>query len=396
MKILCVAPVYWPAFIFGGPIFSVHAMNKALVAKGEDITVYTTYAGLAGKVPLNTEVDVDGVKVTYFPHWKLFDFFTSVGWHFSPVLSKTLKKKLSSFDVVYIVGVWNYPSIISALYCRKQKIPFIVSPRGSLYPFTIKNGLWKKMLLYKMIIKNNFNLATGVHYTTEDEAEKCHASLKLESNVFVVPLGIDLREFDSLPGRSVLEEFYPQIKGKKVILFLGRINWKKGLDLLVKAYANLTKERDDVHLLIAGNDETGYKAKVRAWVNDFDIAKKVTFMGMINGKKKLAALTGSDVFVLPSYSENFGMAVLEAMAAGLAVVISDQVAIHGDITEYQAGVVVNCEVSSLENGISKVLNDDVLRKKMKENATKLVKDKFSLDRTANNAIEMFNQAIITR
>jgi len=396
MKILCVIPSYWPAFIFGGPIFSVHAMNKALVAKGVEVTVYTTDAGLEGKVPSNKQVDVDGVRVTYFSHWKLFDFLTSSGWHFSPIFSAVFKKQASSFDVVYIVGVWNYPPILAGFYCRKQKIPFIVSPRGSLYPYTIKKGFWKKKLFYELFVKNNFNLAAGVHYTTEEEAKKCHSNLKLKNNAFVVPLGIDQQEFSNLPSRSVLEKLYPQIKDKKVILFLGRINWKKGLDLLIKAYANLIKKRDDLHLLIVGNDEAGHESEVRTWINDCGISEKVTFTGILSGEKKLAALSGSDIFVAPSYSESFGMSVLEAMATGLVVVVSDQVALCHDIAEYQAGIVVGCEVSSLENGILRVLYDDDLRKKMRENAIKLVKDRFGSNRTADNAIKMFDQVIAKR
>ena len=391
---LCVVPSYWPAFIFGGPVFSVHAMNKALVAKGVEVTVYTTAAGLSGKVPLNLSVDVDGVKVTYFSHLRSLDFLTATGWQFSPRLSSALKRGLSAFDAVYIVGAWNYPTIIAADYCRRHKIPYIVSPRGLLYPYSMKKGFWRKKLLYELFVKSNFSRAQGVHYTTEDEAQKCHSSLGFKNKPFVIPLGIDPEEFDKLPGRLAMEGFYPQLKGKKVVLFLGRITWKKGLDILIKAFANLAKTDDTLHLLIAGNDEAGYISKVRGWIDDFGVSGKVTLPGLLRGEKKAAVLSGSDVFVLPSYSENFGIAVLEAMAAGLAVIISDQVGIYQDIAKHQAGLVVSAEVSSLEKGMQKMLNDQGLRKKMIDNAIILVKDKFSLDRMAVDMVGMFEQSMV--
>ena len=119
MNILCVIPAYWPAFKFGGPIFSVHGLNKALVKKGANVSVYTSNVGLDDNTPVNEEVDVDGVKVTYFASSKFFDFLGATGWQFSLPLTQALKRNLQSFDIVYIVALWNYPIAAAAYYCRK-------------------------------------------------------------------------------------------------------------------------------------------------------------------------------------------------------------------------------------------------------------------------------------
>jgi len=350
MKILCVTPSYWPAFKFGGPIYSVHGLNKALVKKGIDVTVYTTNVGLDGNSTIQDtrytihdsqlEVELDGVKVTYFGFAKFLEFFGKAGWQFSMPITKALKKQLDHFDIVYIISVWNFPSAVAAYYCKKYRKPYIISPRGLLYPFTIGEKAFKKLLYYYLVGEVALKGAAAIHYTTDDEAGQCHSFLGLRNRSIVIPNGIDLSEFANLPMKESLRERYPALKDKKVILFLGRINWKKGLDILVRAYAKLARERNDVHLLIAGNDEENYGTKVKHWLKEYglkyddtssssqhlnistSISKpsilnlascilhrdtRVTFTGMLMGKEKLEAYAGSDIFVLPSYSENFGI-----------------------------------------------------------------------------------------
>jgi len=143
MKLLCVIPSYWPAFQFGGPIYSVHGLNNALVKKGIDVTVYATNVGLGKKVLLNQEVNVNGVKVTYFTFIKFFEFLGTTGWQFSWCITKALKKNLKKYDIIYIPGIWNYPSVIAGYYCRQYNKPYIIAPKGMLYPYTIKKKDWK-------------------------------------------------------------------------------------------------------------------------------------------------------------------------------------------------------------------------------------------------------------
>ena len=271
MKILCVVPSYWPAFRYGGPIASVHGLNKALVKKGIDVTVYTTNVGLDGKVPVNQEVNVDGVKVFYFAFTRFFEFLGATGWQFSLPMARALKKNLKDFDIVYIVAIWNYPIAAAAYYSRKYKKPYIIAPRGALYSYTVNKKSWKKWPYYHLIAKRDLKSAVAIHYTTDDEAEKCHSSLGLKNKAIVIPNGIDvsgLRDKDyGLGGNpdevakdtlhkarglgiKSLRERYPILKNKKVILFLGRVHWIKGMDILVRAFSMIAKERDDVHLLI--------------------------------------------------------------------------------------------------------------------------------------------------
>lgn len=389
MRILCVIPAYWPAFQLGGPIFSVHNLNKALVKKGIDVSVYTTNAGLTQAIPFNQEIDVDGVKVTYFTFTRFFEYLGTTGWQFSLPMTAALKRNLRLFDVIYIVAIWNYPIAIAAHYCRRYKKPYIISPRGLLYPYAAGRKFWKKWPYYQLVTKKALQGAGAIHYTTSDESEKCHSVLGLKNKAMVIPNGIDLYEFKDLPGKEKLKHHFPVLEDKKVILFLGRINWKKGLDILIRAYSALAKERSDVHLLIVGNDEAGYLRKVKRWVRSYGLEWRVTFTGMLTGQKKLEVYAGSDIFVLASYSENFGIAVVEAMVCGLPVIISNQVGIHKEISRFEAGVIIDTNAQQLTKAMENLLDNPQLRKKMSENGRRLANERFRLDVIADDMVGMY-------
>jgi len=394
MKLLCVTPSYWPAFRYGGPIASNHNLNRALVKKGIDVTVYTTNVGLGKKVPLNQEVNNNGVKVTYFTFIKFFEFLGTTGWQFSLKLTYALQRNLNSADLVYIPAMWNYPMAVAAYYCRKYKKPYIIAPKGVLYPYTKSKSAWKKWPYYKLFAERNIKNAMAIHYTSEDEANRCHSLfLGLKNQAIIIPNGIELSEFNNLPTRDNLWKRYPILKDKKIILFLGRINWIKGFDLLVKAYSRLAKERDDVHLLIVGSEEKGYEGKVKGLLKDEGALERVTFTGMLSGREKLEAFAGSDVFVLPSYSENFGMAVVEAMTCGLPVIISDQVGICKEVESARAGLVIHTDQDELYSALIELLDNKKRSLEIGRNGRNLVEEQFSIKKVADKMVKVFEGII---
>src|SRR3989338_6792390 len=153
MKILCVTPSYWPAFRFGGIIFFSHWLNREFTKRGIDITVYTTNAGLGNTVPVNKEINFEGIKLTYFSFTSIFEFLGGTGWQFSLPMTRKLRSEVMNFDIVYIFGVWNYPISAASHYCRKYSIPYIISPQGALYPYTIGKKIWKKWPYYLVLTK---------------------------------------------------------------------------------------------------------------------------------------------------------------------------------------------------------------------------------------------------
>lgn len=396
MKLLCVVPSYWPAFQFGGPIYSVHNLNKALVNKGVNVTVYTTNVGLDdGNVPINEEVNVDGVKVFYFKFIKFFEFLGTTGWQFSPQITKKLRENLKNFDIIYINAIWNYPTAVASYYCRKYSKPYILSPRGSLYPSTFMKKAWKKSLYYNLIARNILEGAKAIHYTTEDEAQQCHQFLRLNNKAIIIPNGLDLSEFNDLPNYESLRKKFPNLQNKKVILFLSRINWIKGMDILIEGFAKLKKEKKDVHLLIVGKDDgDNYIEKVKLWVKRYNLENFVTFAGQLTGKDKLVAYCGSDIFILPSYSENFGMVVIEAMACELPVIISDKVGLANEIKKNNAGIIIGTTADDVYRGLKTTLENQKVIDIMKKNAKKMVYELYDINRVADRMIEFFKEILI--
>jgi glycosyltransferase involved in cell wall biosynthesis len=419
MRVLFVIPSYFPAIKYGGPIFSVHNLNKALVRKGIDVSVYTTDAGLQGRVPINVEIPLDSVKIIYFSYTNFFDFLGATGWHLSLPMTMALRREVVSFDIIYILALWNYPVAATAYLCRKFGKPYVISPRGLLYPNTFSSKVWKKLPYYVLIAKKDLKSAAAIHYTSEDEAEKCHRAFNLPSMPIVIPNGIELSEHYGLRSKNGLKKHYPHIDGKKVIIFLGRISWKKGLDILIKAYGLLLQQRKDVHLLIVGTDDEGYGSKIKRLItnegleyldldyNNKNLAKplyssksiqefksvQVTFTGMLEGKQKLEVLSCSDVFVLPSYSENFGMAVIEAMACGVPVVISNNVGIYRDVEGYRAGIVAENDPKSLCEGIRILLDNETLREEIARNGNRLVRDRYDINKVAEMMIKAYEEIL---
>lgn len=396
MRLLCVTSAYWPAVKFGGPIFSLHNINKVLVKRGVDVTVYCTDAGLEGKVPLNQEVDVDGVKVYYFKFAKAFEFLGSTGWQFSLPLTRALRDNMVSFDLVNIEVIWTYPMMVCAYYCRKYGKPYVIVPRGSLFPISSRGKWWKKFPYFQLITKRDVRGAAAIHFTTKIEAEQAAWVGDLSNRARVIPNGITVPSNAVKELASTLESKYPQLKNKRILLFLGRINWIKGLDLLVNAFSILCREVGNLHLVIAGSDDgDGYADTVIGWINDLSLNEKVTFTGSLSGAEKAAAFLCADIFALPSYSENFANAAAEAMSYGVPVVISNKVGICRDVQEHKAGVVVETNIESLCSGIRCLLNDVELAHQTGMNGKKIVAEFYDINKVADMNIAAYTALVNT-
>jgi glycosyltransferase involved in cell wall biosynthesis len=200
----------------------------------------------------------------------------------------------------------------------------------------------------------NLQAADAIHYTSEDERERA-SFLKLRTPTFVVPNGIDWSRFETLPRRGRFRTRLG-IGQAPLILFLGRINFKKGLDLLIRAFDVLRPSIPDARLAIVGPDNEGYGEKVRHWIEERDLREQVDIVDHLNELEALEAFVDADAFVLPSYTENFGITVIEAMACETPVVISDQVNIHREVTSLGAGVVTRCDVDEIARALSDLLS----------------------------------------
>jgi glycosyltransferase involved in cell wall biosynthesis len=252
---------------------------------------------------------------------------------------------------------------------HRSGVPYIVRPLGTLNRWGIENRRpWLKKLSFRILESRILASAAGVHYTCEQELVEA-GELGVSAHPIVIPNAVELPARESRPRRH----------DRKVVLFLSRIDRKKGLDLLFAAFARVRQQCPDALLVLAGAGDPAWVASLKATAERLGIAADVTWAGFLSGDDKWAALTGADVFVLPSYSENFGIALVEALACGCPVVLSDQVGIHREISRAEAGIVTPCRVDELATAILNVLTDAALRRRMSENGVRLARQQFSLE-----------------
>lgn len=347
MKILHVVPTYFPARRYGGPIVAVHGLCKALVARGHTVHVFTT--NVDGKatldVPVGAPVDVDGVEVRYFasPQRRLY-------W--SPQMRRALSADVRNYDLVHVHAVYLWPGVAAARAARAAGVPYVVSPRGMLVPELIaRKSRLAKTLWLRLVERRGFAHASAIHFTSQLEWEDAkRVGLPLPSPA-VIPNGVDLPPRPDVP------------RDERTLVFLGRVNWKKGLEQVIEAVPRLGAQ-----LVVAGNDEENYQPKLRELADR--AGANVTFLGPVYDASKNELLASATLFVLLSQSENFGNAVLEALAMETPVVLSRNVGLAEEIVRANAGVIGLEEVPAL-------LGDAARRAEMGRNGRALVESRFA-------------------
>jgi glycosyltransferase involved in cell wall biosynthesis len=354
MRILHVVPTYLPARRYGGPIVAVHGLCKALAARGHEVHVFTT--NVDGEqtldVPVAVPVDLDGVQVRYFP-----SPFPRLYW--SPEMRKILHTEIATYDLVHIHAVYLWTGIAAARAARAANVPYVISPRGMLVPALIRRkSRAVKTLWLQLIERRGFAHAAGIHFTSSLEHEEAKRIDLPLPHPFIVPNGIDLEPRPDVP------------RDARTLLFLGRITWKKGLDRVIAALPSL-----DAKLVIAGNDEEQLTPRLQALAAQHGVADRVTFAGPVYGTAKNELLARATLFVLMSTSENFGNAVLEALAMETPVVLSPDVGLAGAVLHAEAGAI------GLDT-IAPLLDDPERRARMGANGRTLVETRFAWPRVA--------------
>lgn len=379
MKVLHVAASLSPAW--GGPVPVVKGLTEAMARKGVEVTVFATFGQTGGLVQL------EGVEVRLFKQ----NFLSRIWKGCSLKLVKTLYQEIERFDLTHIQEIWHYPHFAAYLTARKARKPYIVTIHGALEPWCLNYKGLKKKIYAALIQRRILNKAAAIHAITQEEVEHIKA-FGVDRPIIVIPNGINPKEFSQLPPKEELKKLYPELQDEKVVLFLGRIHPKKGLDILARAFGKIARDRKDVHLLIVGPDEGGYRREVEKMLAPQNVIEKTTFTGMLTGKEKLAALSLADIFVLPSYSEGFSMAILEALACGLPTIITRQCHFP-EVAQAKAGIVIDPDPVQLAEALLRLLDDPELREEMGNNGRRLVMEKFTWDRIADQMIELYQRVL---
>jgi glycosyltransferase involved in cell wall biosynthesis len=393
MKILQIVPSI--SLIYGGPSQMVLGLAPALVKEGVEVTILTTDSnGDNGQksldVPLNKAIKKDGYEIIYF---RCSPFRR---YKFSVDLLNWLKQHASEYNLAHIHALFSPVSSFAARICRQQKLPYILRPLGTLDPADLRKKKRLKQVYAAFLERPNLLGAAAIHFTSNQEA-KVSEKFGLKTQDLILPLGVipPRREIsDSESNNNRLEKFkIPQ--DIPLVLFMSRIDQKKGLDLLIPALEKLLYQGLKFHFVLAGTNpqDLKYEENIQKQIQNSLLQPHTTITGFVTGELKSALLQAANLFVLPSYYENFGIAVAEAMVAGKPVVISDQVHIWHEIHNSKSGWVTKTEVESLTNALKSALQNPEECKNRGNNARNYALENYSWDAIARQLIQEYQKLI---
>ena len=318
-------------------------------------------------------------------------------YFFSRQLSQTCHAEIrkNKFDVVYIAHNWAFPFLSACRSAYHAGVPYIVSPRASLKRVTWRGKFIKKWLYHILIERYWIERADIIHYTTQMEMDDS-AWLKLKPPSVIIPNPINLAEFHHLPQKGVFRSKHKIAGDASLLLYLGRVERAKGVDLALQALSLVLPKHPDCVLVIAGPDEDNYISVLRQEAQDLGIQDKVVFTGLLSPVQRLEALRDSDIFVFPSHSENFGMAVAEAMLCELSVVVSDQVGISEFIIANHAGMVVPLEAHAFSEAIITLFENSDLRIQYTHRAAAVIRENFSPSHIAERWAKLLHPTFLMR
>jgi glycosyltransferase involved in cell wall biosynthesis len=366
-----------------GTTHIVGPLAEAQARLGHEVSIFFVEKhGEAAVVP-----DAQLVESRSFPMT-----ITSRHYGWSRQFHAALRKHIARFDVVHIHAIWNFPTWCAMREAHRVGVPYLVAPQGSLEDWALGRHRHSKRLYGRIFEKPWFDRADRMQALTKTEAEQCRR-FGIQSPAAILPNGVDLERIDSYRQTIDLHSEFDLPPDDTVLLFLGRISPKKGLDLLASAFGRLVEQRRDVTLLIAGHDaETGYRDEVVRLLRASGGDCKTHFVGELTGARKFAALRDADLFVLSSYSEGLPIAVLEAMGVGLPVVITPGCHLP-EVAEQGAGWIVQPSAESLYNGLNEALDDCEELAERGRIARQLVESQFTWKRIAERSAAIYREVL---
>ncbi|WP_335169936.1 glycosyltransferase [Nostoc sp.] len=389
MKILQVIPSISPTM--GGPSEVVLNLVKAMRQGGSDIEIVTTNddGNSLLDVPLRQRIEYKEVPIWFLPRVssRMKEYI------FSPELAPWLWQHVRNYNLVETHYLFSYAPTCAAAIARWQEIPYLVRTMGQLSPWALAQSRLKKQVYSWLIEHHNLNRAAVIHSTSAGEAEDIR-NFGVKTPILTLPLGVNIPH--SLPdAKQKLRHTYDISTETPIILFLSRLHYKKRPDLLLQALGRLGEQNYDFYLIVAGSGELEYETQLKNLAISLGISHRISFVGFVMGQEKDLLLQGSDMFILPSFSENFGIAVAEAMAAGLPVIITPGIQISPEVAAAQAGLVVEGTLETLGDAIAQLLKSPNLRQQQSENGIQLVKQQYSWEVIAQNLTSVYH-AIIER
>jgi glycosyltransferase involved in cell wall biosynthesis len=375
LKVLQICAAYKPAYIYGGPTMSVSMLSEQLSKAGIYTEAYTTTAN--GKVelpvPPGEPLAVDGVTVTYFKR------ITKDHSHFSPALLKQLWREAPGFDVIHIHAWWNLVSLFSCLIALLRKVPVVVSPRGTLSPYSFQNKNNRAKWLIHQLFGKPLLKRCHIHVTSNREGEAMNTLIQPKSTT-------NLPNFVRLPAAKSISRASNKIFK---LLFFSRIEDKKGLDILINALPFLTFPYT---LTIAGDGEENYIRILKALAKSNAVDEKITWAGF-QKEKKFELLFEHDLLILPSHDENFGNVIIESLSQGTAVLVSPQVGLAAYVIKNKFGWESELNAASVSNMINFIHEKRDALCMIRTDAPAKIRADFNEDKLVKQYTDMYNNII---
>jgi len=384
MRILHVIPGV--SRFFGGPSHAIVQICRGLKREGADVEIATSNADVQGvtDMPTGRPVDLEGVRVHCFhsPAFRKYGY--------SPGLPSWLGRHAGDYDVLHVHALFAHITWPASRHAVAAGRPYVLRPLGQLNPAAFGKSRAVKELYLRLWGRRSVDRAAAIQFTTRQEQDNA-APFGFTSRPVVIPHGLELGE---LPPRGAFRRRHPGVADKQLIVFLSRLDPIKGLDQLLPALRTLRDRRDDFALVIAGRGPEGVERGLRRQVAELSLSDRVLFVGFLEGREKWELLCDGDLFVLPSYSENFGMAAVEAMAASVPLLISSHVGLHHEVRDAGAGIVTeDNRTADWIEPLGRLLDDPRLRRRMGDNGRRLVEARLQVDSVSRRLIALYESIV---
>lgn len=373
----------------GGTSEVIPRMCEELVCRGHEVTLLTIKYGnlsVAAKRAMT-----HGVRLIEFKKSSLLPQSLS----YSKEFSRSIHEYVRGADIIHLHCLWEWPCWKTATEAMKQMKPYVIQTHGFLGRERLRKSKWKKLLVGVMLEKPRIAHAARVIATAESEQIGL-VEYGIKVPIEIVPIGLDTTEIDRAQRDEALMRRLGVPEGRKVLLYLSRLAPIKGLDMLAKAWENLSDFHDRWHLLIVGDDLQGYSSIIKNEYAKIITDGSVTFPGPIFGEDKFTLLKSADAFVLPTRNENFSIAVQEALAAGLPTVCT-RGAPWAVIEEEGAGKWVDVSIEGITDGLKTIMmadNAQIMR--MAESGRKIISRNFGWDGISTRLESVYESILMTK
>lgn len=363
----------------GGPSRAVFDLALAARVRGHDVTICATNYG--GQSVDYADYLKAGVKVRIFP------IKGPTILQYSPSLETYVRENVASFDIVHLHSLYLYHDWVVYRHAPRRGVPYILRPHGTFDPVIRERKRVRKWVMNRLFQERITTASAGIHYTSADELRLSNCS---KQTSWVVPLPIRPEEFD---GQDWDRDFASKYGVRPdFILFLGRLAWKKGADILIEAFGDFSRRFPDTDLVIAGPDD-GEERKLRELCRKCDLPSKVHFTGLLDGPSRVAAYKMAKLFVLPSRGENFGRTVVEAMLVRTPILMTDRVGIWEQVAQADAAYIAHADVQSVLRGLIAIWESYSLARERAARARKLVESRFGIEAVGVQLEQMYREAL---